>query len=74
MPKVRTVFQPDTLQEVGEQEAAQLAAEGLLVDPKEWDRPAPTVPTVAPSTVTAPTPAVPAPPIAAKEVGTDGGK
>lgn len=74
MPNVRTVFQPDTLQEVGDQEAAQLAAEGLLVDAKEWDGPAPTVPAPAAVSAVAAPSGVPVLPVAAKEAGTDGSK
>ncbi|HEY1820404.1 MAG TPA: hypothetical protein VGG83_10775 [Trebonia sp.] len=65
MPQVRTVFQPDTLQDVGEQEAAQLEREGLLLDPKAWDGPAPTAPAPAPAVVVAP---------GSKEAVPDGGK
>lgn len=78
MPTVRTIFQPDTLQDVGEQEAAQLAAEGLLVDAKEWDGPAPTVPagaTVTASSAPAPATSTPATVASAvKEASTDGSK
>lgn len=68
MPKIRTVFHPDTVHEVDEHEAAQLGREGLLL-PLDEPQPEPAAEPAAKTPV--PATAVPAAP---KETGPDGGK
>lgn len=70
MPQIRTVFHPDTIHEVDEHEAAQLAREGLLL-PLEEEQPA-DAPAAAAEPAPKPAATPKATPTPAKEARPDG--